>query len=159
YKPISLLCEAATGIALDPSARIGPGLYIGHWGCIRVGPLTAIGANCNLSPMVVLGVGVLRGKSGSPAIGDRVYIASGAKIFGPMRIGNGAPIGANAVVCRDVPDHVSVGGVPAKIISNRGSQAYLTVGQPLEFGGVDADEDLVEIVQEPDTPLPRWRSS
>jgi serine O-acetyltransferase len=129
YKLAAFFAEWATGISIAPDAQIGPGLYIGHWGCIRIGSDVHLGECCNISPMVVMGVGRVGGKIGTPWLGDRVYVAAGAKIIGPIRIGHDVAIGANAVVCRDVPDHVSVGGVPAKIISRKGSAPYLKVGQ------------------------------
>ena len=115
-----------------PDASIGPGLYIGHWGCTRIGRQVKLGANCNISPMVFIGFGAASGKTGVPTLGDRVYVAAGAKIIGPIHVGSDVAIGANAVVCKDVPDHVTVGGVPARIISRKGSAPYLQVGQKLE---------------------------
>ena len=130
--PVSLALGWALGISLKPKARIGPGLYIGHWGGIRVGSQVVLGKDCNLSPGVVIGGGLLGQSRGEPTLGDRVYVAAGAKVFGPIRVGSDVAIGANAVVCRDVPEHVSVGGVPARIISRRGSAPHLPVGQPLD---------------------------
>lgn len=73
-----------------------------------------IGQNCNIGTNVTIG-----GKSPHykvPVIGDNVYIATGAKIIGPINIGDNVTIGANAVVVKDVPNFAVVGGVPAKII-------------------------------------------
>ena len=132
YKPLAFLAEWATGIYLSPAAIIGPGLYIGHYGLIRVGREVVIGERCNLSPMVFLGFGASGGRTGVPQIGDRVYIAVGAKVLGPVRVGSDVAIGANAVVVKDVPESVTVGGVPAKVISKKGSAPYLQVGQAIE---------------------------
>jgi len=132
YKLLAFFINWATGIYLSPAAVIGPGLYIGHWGGIRVAAGVRLGARCNLSPMVILGTGVRDGRRGVPWIGDRVYVGAGAKVFGPVRVGDDAAIGANAVVCADVPDHVSVGGVPARVISHHGSGAHLEIGQSVQ---------------------------
>ncbi len=132
YKLAAFLAEWATGIYIAPNASIGPGLYIGHWGCIRIGRQVRIGANCNISPMVVLGFGAREGRTSAPTLGDRVYVASGAKVIGPVRVGSDVAVGANAVVCHDVPEHVTVGGVPARVISTKGSGPYLQVGQEME---------------------------
>jgi serine O-acetyltransferase len=82
--------------------------------------------------MVFFGFGAREGRTGVPTLGDRVYVAVGAKIIGPVRVGSDVAVGANAVVCHDVPDHVTVGGVPARVISRKGSGAYLQLGQELE---------------------------
>jgi serine O-acetyltransferase len=91
-----------------------------------------IGANCNISPMVFLGFGAREGHTGVPTLGDRIYVAVGAKVIGPVRVGSDVAVGANAVVCHDVPDHVTGGGVPARVISGKGSGPYLQIGQELE---------------------------
>ena len=132
YKLAAFLAEWATGIYIAPSASIGPGLYIGHWGCTRIGREVRLGSNCNVSPMVFIGFGAMNGKTGVPTLGDRVYVAAGAKIIGPVRVGSDVTVGANAVVCRDVPEHVTVGGVPARILSNKGSGPYIQVGQKID---------------------------
>jgi serine O-acetyltransferase len=67
-----------------------------------------------------------RGKNkGYPTIGDNVYIGPGAKIFGKITIGNNVAIGANAVVNSDVPSICTFGGIPAKKISNKGSDGLI----------------------------------
>ena len=62
---------------------------------------------------------------GSPIVGDRVFIAAGAKIIGRIKLGNDLVIGANAVVTKDVPDNAVVGGIPAKVLSLKGSEGYI----------------------------------
>jgi serine O-acetyltransferase len=140
YKIVNFFTEWATGVAIAPDASIGPGLYMGHWGLTRVGSGVRMGAHCNLSPMVVIGVGAIGGTTGVPHFGDRVYIAAGAKIIGPIKIGSDVAIGANAVVVRDVPPGVTVGGVPAKIISRNGSAAFINVGREVEV--LPAEDEL-----------------
>jgi serine O-acetyltransferase len=113
------------GIDISRDARIGTGLYIGHFGGIVVNAAVAIGNNCNLSQGVTLGR-INRGdRAGCPTIGDDVYIGPGAKILGRISIGDRAAIGANAVVIEDVPADVAVGGVPARVISQQGSAGYV----------------------------------
>ena len=113
------------GIDISRDARIGSGLYIGHFGGIVVNAAVVIGDNCNLSQGVTLGQ-VNRGpKAGCPTIGDNVYIGPGAKIIGRIHVGDRAAVGANAVVAQDVPPNVSVGGVPARVISETGSEGYV----------------------------------
>lgn len=95
--------EIVTGISISSGAVIGPGLYIGHFSGIVVGRGVQIGANCNLSHGVTVG-----GHRGCPVIGDAVYLAAGAKVFGPISVGDHVAIGANAVVRRSVPSHTTV---------------------------------------------------
>jgi serine O-acetyltransferase len=107
--------EIVTGVSLPARAHIGPGLYIGHFGNIIVHPDTVMGARCALSQGVT--IGVLGGpRAGVPRLGNDVYVGAGAKILGPVTIGDGAVIGANAVVIRDVPAGATAVGVPARIV-------------------------------------------
>ena len=79
-------------------------------------------ARCKIGDNVDIGTNVtIGGRSGHyvvPVIGNNVYIATGAKILGPIKIGNNVTIGANAVVINDVPDNVIVAGIPARIIKS-----------------------------------------
>jgi serine O-acetyltransferase len=92
------------------------GLCIVHYGTIVVSPEARIGKNCRIHPSTSIGY-----FNGAPVIGNNVYIGPGAKLFGQITIGDNVSIGANAVVNRDVPDNVTIGGVPAKIISYKSS--------------------------------------
>jgi serine O-acetyltransferase len=113
------------GIDISRDARIGSGLYIGHFGGIVVNAAVLIGDNCNLSQGVTLGQ-VNRGpKAGCPTLGNNVYVGPGAKIIGRISVGDGAAVGANAVVVDDVPPHAAVGGVPARVLSEAGSEGYI----------------------------------
>jgi len=75
-----------------------------------------LGSDVNLSQQVTIGVGGFGDRRGTPVIGDRVYIGPGAKIFGPITIGDESIIGANAVVNRSVPPRSIVVGVPGRVI-------------------------------------------
>lgn len=96
-------------------AIIGKGTRFGYGGiAVVLHKRAVIGKNCVIGTSVTVG-----GRSGHfevPKIGDNVYIATGAKILGPITIGNNVVIGANAVVIKDVPDFAVVAGIPAKII-------------------------------------------
>jgi serine O-acetyltransferase len=115
------LVEVWAGVGISPQAVIGPGLYIGHFGQIIVNGQARIGANATLSQEITVGYTPTGPRQGTPTIGDRVYIAPGAKLFGAITIGDDVTIGANAVVNRDVEDRCVMGGVPARLISKRGS--------------------------------------
>lgn len=110
------------GIEIPRSAEIGEGFYIGHSGGIIISGSVKIGKNFNLSQQVTIGISGRDERRGVPTIGDNVYIAPGAKIFGRIRIGNNVRIGANAVVFKDIPDNAIVVIDPGfKIISFEGN--------------------------------------
>ena len=114
-----------TGIQIDMQVKIGPGLYIGHGGKLVVHNNVRIGSNCNLSTGVVVGIAGRGESRGVPIIGDRVFIAPGAKVIGKVTIGDDVAIGANAVVTKDVPSKAVVVGIPARIISYAGSDDFI----------------------------------
>jgi serine O-acetyltransferase len=125
-KPFAIAARLITGIELPPETSIGPGLYIGHFGNIVLSPDAVLGRSCNLSQGVTIGVADSRdGKRGAPTLGDRVYVAPGAKVFGPIKVGDGVAIGANAVLNQDVEPGLTVAGVPARVVSQRGSQGLI----------------------------------
>ena len=113
------------GISISQNVKIGSGFFISHFGGIIVNPNCIIGKNLNINQGVTLGQ-VNRGKKkGSPIIGDNVYIATGAKIIGAVKIGNNVAIGANCVVTKDIPNNAVVVGVPGKVISYNGTKDYV----------------------------------
>jgi serine O-acetyltransferase len=114
------LIEVYTGASLTPQARIGRGLHISHFGSIFIAA-SVIGENCTLSQEVTIGIAGRGDQRGTPTLGDRVFIGAGAKVLGPIKIGNDTAIGANAVVMSPLGDCAVAAGVPAKIISYKGS--------------------------------------
>jgi len=121
--------EITTGISITPRAQIGAGLYIGHFGEVFVGEGVIMGINCNLSQGVTIGISGRGDKRGSPQLGDRVYIAPGAKLFGKITLGDDSAVGANAVVSRSLPVRAVAVGIPAKVISLKGSFEYILYRQ------------------------------
>jgi len=113
------------GFDIPPETNIGPGFYIGHFGGVVITGKAIIGKNCNISQNVTIGFSSRGDKKGFPVIKDNVYIGPGAVIIGNITIGNNAAIGANAVVLNDVPDNGVVVGIPAKVISQKGSEGYI----------------------------------
>jgi serine O-acetyltransferase len=117
--------ECKFGISVPYTSDIGPGLYIGHHGCIVVSGIAKLGRNCNLSQGVTIGV-KNRGKyKGAPIIGNNVYVGPGAKIIGAVKVGNNVAIGANCVVTHDIEDDSVVVGVPGRVISHLGAESYI----------------------------------
>ena len=126
---VERLLRSACGIQITPQAHIGPGLQLTHEGGVMIGPVR-LGRHCTISQGVTLGRGLLDGGGpgydDTPTIGDRVWIGPGAVIAGPLTIGSDAAIGANSVVLRDVPPRGVVLGVPARLVSRKGSFRQLT---------------------------------
>ena len=131
HRPWEALVQTVTGAVLPGNAHIEGGLHLSHPTSIVVSPETRIGRDCELAQGTTIGVGGRGTERGAPFIGDRVYIGPGAAIFGPIRIGNDVAIGANAVVREDVPDGAVVAGVPAKVVSNRGSKDFVVPGRKM----------------------------
>ena len=109
--------HALSGADLAWQAEVGPGLNLLHPTGVVIGKLAKIGANCKIQDGVTIG-GKGGDNDGHPAIGNGVSIGCGAKILGPVLIGDEATIGANAVVLRDVPNHATAVGVPARTIKS-----------------------------------------
>lgn len=112
--------QIMTGISLPVGLSVGRGLMISHPGSIIVHPLAKLGSNINLGPGIVIGYGVVNGVGGYPVLGDDIFIGPGAKIFGPIHIGDNVQVGANAVIIRDVEANCKAVGVPAKVIPYNG---------------------------------------
>jgi serine O-acetyltransferase len=104
--------RALTGVEIHPSAEIGRSLFIDHGAGVVIGETAEIGDDVTLYQGVTLGgTGFQRGKR-HPTVGDRAVVGSGAKLLGPIRVGDCTKIGANSVVIHDVPDNATVVGNP-----------------------------------------------
>jgi serine O-acetyltransferase len=114
YRLLKLAVQITTGIDLPCETRVGRRLVIEHFGGIVVSGDTVIGDDVRLRQGVTLGLR-RTGLPGAPVIGHRVDIGAGAKILGPVHIGDDAVIGANAVVLCDVPAGALAVGIPARI--------------------------------------------
>jgi serine O-acetyltransferase len=113
---LSQFARFITGIEIHPGATIGSGLFIDHGMGVVIGETTEIGDNVTLFQGVTLGgTGKQRGKR-HPTIGSHVVVGAGAKVLGPINIGDYVKIGANSVVLQDVPDHSTVVGIPGRIV-------------------------------------------
>jgi serine O-acetyltransferase len=133
YMILDFFVQALWGIEIPRGAKVGPGLYIGHYGGITVSSVAVIGRDCNLSQNITIGVSGAGQKRGAPTIGDNVYIAPGARLFGKITIGNNVKIGANAVIHKDLADNaIAVLDPGFKIISYAGNR-------PADQGDVEPD--------------------
>ena len=110
---ISQLSRFFTGIEIHPGAKIGKGLFIDHGMGVVIGETAEIGDDVLLYHGVTLGgTGKDKGKR-HPTLGNNVIVGAGAKVLGPINIGDNAKIGANSVVLKDVPNGATAVGIPA----------------------------------------------
>ncbi|SRR6266496_860014 len=124
----SFLTKVMWGIDISAGADIGGGLYIGHPGAIRIGPIK-MGRDCSLSERVTIGRRTDgQGKNGLPEIGDRVWIGTGSVIFGEIHIGDGATIGPLTMVGRNVAPRTLVLGNPMQIVKRDHDNSVQTYG-------------------------------
>jgi len=114
YKFLKIGVQITTGIDLPCETQVGRRLVIEHFGAIVISGDSVIGDDVTLRHGVTLGLR-RTGVPGAPVIGNGVDIGAGAKILGPVRIGDVAVIGANAVVLCDVPAGALAVGIPARI--------------------------------------------
>src|SRR3954471_5132705 len=111
-RSLAYASRALTGIEIHPAAEIGDGFFIDHGAGVVIGETAEIGDDVTLYQGVPLGgTGFATGRR-HPTVQDNVTIGSGAKLLGPITIGHGAKIGANAVVIHDVPPNSTVVGNP-----------------------------------------------
>jgi serine O-acetyltransferase len=109
------LAMASAQVCIGDPVVIEAGIYLPH-GQVVIDGLVRIGAGTAIRPWVT--IGLAEGKFEGPQIGRSVRVGTGAKVFGPVTIGDHALIGANAVVLDDVPSRATAVGVPARITSS-----------------------------------------
>ena len=113
---VSHVARFFTGIEIHPAARIGSRVFIDHGMGVVIGETAEIGNDCTIYHGVTLGgVSWCKGKR-HPTLGNHVIVGAGAKVLGPIYVGNGVRIGCNAVVIKDVPDNSTVVGIPGRVI-------------------------------------------
>ena|GEM_PF-98812 len=113
---ISQAARFLTGVEIHPGATIGKGLFIDHGTGVVIGETTEIGDNCTIYQGVTLGgTGKDVGKR-HPTLGNNVMVGAGAKVLGPVKIGDNAKIAAGAVVLQDIPANCTAVGIPARIV-------------------------------------------
>lgn len=117
---ISQIARLFTGIEIHPGAKIGKRLFIDHGMGVVIGETAEVGDDVLMFHGVTLGgTGNHTGKR-HPTVKNNVMLSSGAKILGPVTIGENSKIGANAVVLKDIPDNATAVGIPAKVVKLNG---------------------------------------
>jgi serine acetyltransferase len=122
YRALFRTVRNLYGIELPYSAKIGRRVVFEHQHGIVVHGQTVIGDDCIIRQGVTLGIRSMDRLTEAPVLGRGVNVGAGAKIIGPVQVGDGASIGANAVVLKDVPAGALAIGVPAKLVPRSTSQ-------------------------------------
>lgn len=128
-RAISQAAKVVTGIEIHPAAKIGKGLVIDHGSGVVIGETAEIGDNCTIYQGVTLGgTGKDVGKR-HPTLGNNVMIGAGAKVLGPLYIGDNSKVAANAVVLKEIPENCTAVGVPAKVVRREGVKVEADLDQ------------------------------
>ncbi len=117
---LSHLSRWLTGIEIHPGAKIGRRFFIDHGMGVVIGETTEIGDDVTIYHQVTLGGTSTKKGKRHPTIGNNVVIGAGAKILGPVKIGDNCKIGANSVVIKDVPPNSTVVGIPGRVVKRDG---------------------------------------
>jgi len=115
---VAACARAATGVEIHPAARIGRRLFIDHGMGVVIGETAVVGDDVLIFHGVTLGGTSTAAGRRHPTVGHEVVIGAGAKLLGPITVGDRARIGANAVVLLDVPPDSTAVGVPARVLPN-----------------------------------------
>ncbi|WP_303786862.1 serine O-acetyltransferase [Azovibrio restrictus] len=133
---LSFLARTLTNVDIHPGARIGNRFFIDHGACVVIGETAEVGDDVTLYHGVTLGGTSWNKGKRHPTLGNGVVVGAGAKILGPIRIGDRVRVGANSVVVKDVPSDRTVVGVPGRIVPTR-------AGSPRPAHGISLDHHLL----------------
>lgn len=131
-----------TGVEIHPGARIGRRVFIDHGMGVVIGETAEINDDCTLYHGVTLGGTAWKQGKRHPTLKRGVVVGAGAKILGPITIGEGAKIGSNAVVVKDVPAGATAVGIPARILDNEKEKARAQTAEKLGFSAYAISEDM-----------------
>ena len=139
-----------TGIEIHPGATIGRRVFIDHGMGIVIGETAVIGDDCTLYHGVTLGGTSWHKGKRHPTLGRGVVIGAGAKVLGPIEVGDGAKIGSNAVVVRDVPAEATAVGIPARVVTAedhaRREEQAAKIGFSAYAISADMDDPVVQAI-------------
>ena len=140
-----------TGIEIHPGAQIGRRFFIDHGMGVVIGETAVVGDDVLLYHQVTLGGTSLERTKRHPTLGNGVLVGMGAKILGPITIGDECKIGANAVVNKDIPAHCTVVGIPGRIVKRDGQRTddFLT--------GPQVMDNIINMVDPQDTTIRELR--
>lgn len=131
-----------TGVEIHPGAKIGRRVFIDHGMGIVIGETAEIYDDCTLYHGVTLGGTAWKKGKRHPTLERGVVVGAGAKILGPITIGEGAKIGSNAVVVKDVPAGATAVGIPARILDSEKEKMRAQKAEKLGFSAYAISEDM-----------------
>ena len=138
-----------TGIEIHPGAQIGRRFFIDHGTGVVIGETAEIGDDCTLYHGVTLGGTTWKKGKRHPTLKNNVVVGAGAKVLGPIVIGENAKIGSNAVVNKDVPDDATVVGVPGRIVEQKKDEKHhqrAETAKKIGFSAYGATQDAPDPV-------------
>jgi len=143
---VSHLARWLTGIEIHPAAVIGRRFFIDHGMGVVIGETAEIGDDVTLYHGVTLGGTTWERGKRHPTLGNGIVAGAGAKLLGPIRVGDGAKIGSNAVVVRDVPAGATAVGIPARIIDSGRDEARARMAEKIGFPAYGVSGDMSDPV-------------
>jgi serine O-acetyltransferase len=145
---LSTFARSFTGIEIDPGAKLGSGIFIDHGMGVVIGETAEVGDGCTIYQGVTLGGTSLLRTKRHPTLGRNVTVGSGAAVLGAITIGDGAKIGANSVVVKDVPPNATVVGIPGRVVLLDGRPVALAAGERPRVDMPDPNAPLIAQLHE-----------
>ena len=141
-----------TGVEIHPGATIGHRFFIDHGMGVVIGETTEIGDDCSIYHGVTLGGTTWQKGKRHPTLKNNVIIGAGAKVLGPITLGEGSRVGSNAVVVKDVPDNATVVGIPGHVVVKKEQKAKEAaqreaMAKKIGFDAYGASKDMPDPVQ------------
>lgn len=148
---LSQVMRFLTFIEIHPGAQIGKAFFIDHGDGVVIGETAVVGDHVILYHQVTLGgTGKQKGKR-HPTIGSHVIIGAGSKILGNLKVGEYCKIGAGTIVIHDVPEHSTVVGNPARVVSGQKGDPFLNLGDvpdPIQENFIRLEKEISELKRE-----------
>lgn len=143
---LSYLVRWWTGIEIHPAAKIGRRLFIDHGMGVVIGETAVVGDDCTLYHGVTLGGTSWQKGKRHPTLGNGVVVGAGAKILGPITVGDHARIGSNSVVLKDVPPAATVVGIPGHVVHKASAAQKAAIAKQLRFDAYGLSPDMPDPV-------------
>jgi len=147
------LARFLTGVEIHPGASVGRRFFIDHGMGIVIGETAEIGDDCSIYHGVTLGGTTWNKGKRHPTLKNDVIIGAGAKVLGPIILGNCSRVGSNAVVVKDVPDGATVVGIPGHIVARREEEVdekeaqREAMAKKIGFDAYGASKDMPDPIQ------------